>query len=99
MGLPMSPEEPETDCFDLAFQASYPIGDSAQAALEQYAQALANARGAQALRADDDPVMVRGVRVCGLGTTFHRILLADIEDFARRIATSGENDTNLDWSC
>ncbi len=95
----MPRDESETDCFDLAFQASYPIGDSAGAALEEYARVLTNARSARALRADDDPVMVRGVRVCGLGNTLSRTLLADLEDFARGMATSGENNATLDWSC
>ena len=94
----MTCSQPEVDCFDLAFQAAYPLGESAEMALEDYARALTRARGAEALRSPEDPLMVGGVHVCGMGSTLSRSTLADLEDFARDMATRGGVSTGLSWS-
>ena len=42
--------------------------------------------------------MVTGVHVCGLGRGLNRNTLADLEDFARDLATRGEPAGGLGWS-
>jgi len=93
----MSRERPGPDCYDLAFQAGYPLPEPAEVALEDYARALTRSRGAEAVRAEDDPAVVTGVHVCGLGTPLRQATLMDIEDFARDMATRGPGG-GLGWS-
>lgn len=92
----MSRNQPDTDCYELAFQAGYPIDEPGEVALEDYARALTQARGAEAARARDDPAMVQGVHVCGLGSPLSRSIMTDIEDFARGLARPGGG--GLGWS-
>ena len=91
----MSPSHPGPDCYDLAFQASYPIAEPAEVALEDYARTLAVSREAYALRRRDDPAMVQGVHVCGLGSPMTQAVMTDLEDFARSLVATGEG---LGWS-
>lgn len=93
----MSHAKPEADCHELAFHASYPIDERAEAALEDYARALARARHAEVARSADDPGRVRGVHVCGPRAGLDRELLTDIEDFARDLALRG-GGSGLGWS-
>ncbi len=93
----MSIEAPASDCFDLSFQAGYPIDEAAEVALEDYARVLARARGAFGLRAPEDPGSVRGVHVCGLRASPTPALLTDLEDFARSLV-SGAAGGGLGWS-
>ena len=88
---------PAADCYDLAFVASYPLAESAEVALEDYARELARARQAEALRGGDEPSRVRGVHVCGPAATLDRRLMTDIEDFARGLALRGGGG-GLGWS-
>jgi hypothetical protein len=88
---------PEPDCYDLAFQAAYPLPEPAEVALEDYARALTRSRGAEGIRAQDDPSMVTGVHVCGLGASLERAAVTDLEDFARDMATRGAA-AGLGWS-
>lgn len=91
----MSRGHPQPECFDLAFQARYPIGEPAEVALEDYARVLTRARAAEALRESRDPSMVEGVHICGLGTTLTQSIATDLEDFARGLIASG---SGLGWS-
>lgn len=93
----MSRGSPAAGCYDLAFQAGYPIDEPAEVALEDYARALTRAQGAEAMRARDDPAMVEGVHVCGLGSPLNRALLTDIEDFARDLVIR-RGGGGLGWS-
>ena len=93
----MTRRNPESDCYDLAFQAGYPLPEPADVALEDYARVVTRSRSAEAIRAEDDPASVRGVHVCGLGAPVHRAALADIEDFAREMAVRGAGG-GLGWS-
>ncbi|HET7294694.1 MAG TPA: hypothetical protein VFM88_19890 [Vicinamibacteria bacterium] len=93
----MSIESPDRDCFDLSFQARYPIAEAGEVALEDYARVLARARAAFGLRASDDPGSVRGVHVCGLQATPTASLVTDLEDFARSLV-SGAAGGGLGWS-
>ena len=93
----MSRSRPESDCYDLAFQANYPLDEPGEVALEDYARVLTHARGAEALRRSDDPSRVSGVHVCGLGVTLTRVVLTDIEDFARGLVAPGAGG-GLGWS-
>jgi len=93
----MTREQPEPDCFDVAFQASYPMDEPEEVALEDYVRALALTRRAEAMRIPRDPSMVGGVHVCGLGAPLSQTLLNDIEDFARSLVRSGAA-SGLGWS-
>jgi len=79
----MTRRSPEVDCFELAFQAAYPLAEPAEVALEDYARTLTRSRDTEAVRKPDDPSMVSGIHVCGLGTALTQNVLTDIEDFAR----------------
>lgn len=93
----MSVQAPGADCFDLSFHAGYPIDETGEVALEDYARVLARARAAFGLRASEDPGAVRGVHVCGLGSSPSAALLTDLEDFARSLV-AGTAGGGLGWS-
>lgn len=93
----MSRKSPEADCYDLAFRAGYPMDEPAEVALEDYALTVTRARGAEAMRKRDDPSMVDGVHVCGLGSTLTQAILTDVEDFARALAIR-VGSGGLGWS-
>lgn len=93
----MSRRQPEPDCFDLAFRAGYPLPEPAEVALEDYARVLARSRAAESIRALDDPSLVTGIHVCGLGAPLRQAALNDVEDFAREMATRGAGG-GLGWS-
>jgi hypothetical protein len=84
-------------CFDLPFLASYPLGESAEVALEDYARAVLRCEAAEALRALDEPARVTGVHVCGLAAAPSRAVLTDVEDFAREMAVRGGGE-GLGWA-
>jgi len=88
---------PKSGCYDLAFQAGYPIMETAEVALEDYARTLTRAEAAEAVRAADEPGRVTAVHVCGMTAGLTPALLNDIEDFARSLATPGETP-GLGWS-
>ncbi len=93
----MSIESPGPDCFDLPFQAGYPIDEAGEVALEDYARVLARGRAAFGLRLAEDPGRVRGVHVCGLKATPTASLITDLEDFARSLVP-GAAGGGLGWS-
>jgi hypothetical protein len=93
----MSRTQPEADCRELAFQASYPVHEPDDVALEDYARVLTRSRAAEVERAPDDPARVCGVHVCGPRAALERRLLTDIEDFARDLALRG-GGSGLGWS-
>lgn len=84
-------------CFDLAFRSAYPIDEAGEVALEDYARILARAAAAEGVRSADDPGLLRGVHVCGLGATPATALVTDIEDFARGLAAQWSGG-GLGWS-
>ena len=87
---------PQAGCYEIGFEAAYPLGEAAEVALEDYGRALTRAQAAEALRASDDPGAVSGLHVCGLGVAVTASLLRDLEDFARSlVAGSGGG---LGWS-
>jgi hypothetical protein len=91
----VSRSSPGTDCYDLSFQAGYPVDEPAEVALEDYARALLRARAVEGIRSEEDPAMVRGVHVCGLGASPTPALFPDVEDFARSLVVRGGG---LGWS-
>ncbi len=93
----MTRGSPGTGCYDLAFQASWPIDETGALALEDYARAVTQASAAEVTRASDDPVRVRGVHVCGLAASLTPALLTDVEDFARSVAVH-PGEGGLGWS-
>ena len=92
----MSRKEPAPDCYDLAFQGGYPIGEAAEVALEDYAREMSRSRETEAIRDDTDPSMVSGVHVCGLGAPLTRAVITDVEDFARALVF--QTGGGLGWS-
>lgn len=93
----MTQKQPEGDCYDLAFHASYPLPEPADVALEDYARVVTRSRNAETVRAEDDPSMVTGVHVCGLQAPIRQAAMSDIEDFARDMAMRGAGG-GLGWS-
>jgi hypothetical protein len=93
----VSVAEPGADCFDLAFQAAYPIDEAGEVALEDYTRVLLRARAAFGLRAPEPPGSVRGVHVCGLPSSPTSALLIDLEDFARSLVARAAGG-GLGWS-
>ena len=93
----MSLARPEGGCYDLAFRSAWPLGETAEVALEDYARTVTRSQAAEAVRSASDPAEVTGVHVCGLGAAFTAGLLQDVEDFARDLATSGGGG-GLGWS-
>jgi len=92
----MTRKNPASDCYDLAFQAGYPIGESAEVALEDYTRETSRSREAEAIREPADPSMVGGVHVCGLGAPLTKTVITDIEDFARSLVF--REGSGLGWS-
>jgi hypothetical protein len=92
----MSVREPRPGCYELGFQHAYPIDETGEVALEDYARALTRAPAAEAVRKPDDPAVVKGVHICGLGISLTQALLDDLEDFAR--ALTPPRASGLGWS-
>ena len=92
----MSRERPASDCYDLAFHAGYPIGESAEVALEDYAREMSRSREAEAIRDAADPSVISGVHVCGLAGPLTRTMITDVEDFARALVI--HDGAGLGWS-
>jgi hypothetical protein len=82
---------------ELSFHATYPLTESAMAALEDKARVLARAGDAAVLRGGDDPALVRGVRVLEAAAVPTDAILRDLEDFARSL-TLGGPEAGLGWS-
>jgi hypothetical protein len=83
-------------CLDLAFREAYPLTEAAEVALEDYARALLRGDAAEAVPTAEEPARVGGVHVCGLAEPASAAALADLEDFAREMATAGGG--GLGWS-
>ncbi len=92
----MPHSRPEEGCYEIDFEASVRLDEAAEVALEDYARVLTRARGAEALRADDEGATVRGVHVCGLGSAVTGALRRDVQDFARSLAAG--TGGGLGWS-
>ena len=93
----MTRTHPEAGCYDVAFQAGYPVDEPGEVALEDYARTLTRSGEAEAVRAGDDPSRVTGVHVCGPGSSVTPAVLTDIEDFARDLVARGGGG-GLGWS-
>ncbi len=91
----MTRRTPDSDCYDLGFQAGYPMNEPAEVALEDYARVLTRSRAAEAMRKNDDPSMVEGVHICGLGSSLTQAIITDLEDFARGLVLGSGG---LGWS-
>lgn len=88
---------------DLLFGGTYLLSETSEAALEDYARALAQAREAEALRpaaaSPGDPARaeVHGVSLLGAAVELTEAVTRDVEDFARALALDGRHD-RLGWS-
>jgi hypothetical protein len=92
----MSRKTPSSDCYDLTFQGSYPITESGDVALEDYAREMSLARDSEAIRDPADPSRVLGIHVCGLGAPLTKAMMTDVEDFARALVPPDRG--GLGWS-
>jgi hypothetical protein len=92
----MTQARPEAGCYDIGFEAPFPLDEEAEVALEDYARVLTRSTRAEAVRAEDDPSSVRGVHVCGLGAAVTSAVLRDLHDFARSMVTGPGG--GLGWS-
>jgi hypothetical protein len=92
----MTLNSPGAACYELTFQGAYPVAEAGEVALEDYARALTRSQAAEAIRAADDPALVKGVHVCGVGNTVTRAVLTDLEDFARSLIV--DPGGGLGWS-
>jgi hypothetical protein len=79
----------EAGCHELAFQTAYPVDESGEVALEDYARAVCRAGAAELLRNTDQASAVAGVHLCAVDGPLTPAVLADIEDFARSLAVGG----------
>jgi hypothetical protein len=93
---------------DLLFGGAYALSESSEAALEDYARAVAQAGEAEALRKDErsdegpgssgpERAKVHGVRLVAPQAAASPEVTRDVEDFARALAQDGRND-RLGWS-
>lgn len=92
----MSLRSPGANCYELSFHGAYPVAEAGEVALEDYARALTRAEAVEAVRAPDDPSLVKGVHVCGVATAVTRNLVIDLEDFARSLVVGPGG--GLGWS-
>lgn len=81
----MSRMDPREGCLDFAFSRSYALTDSAQAALEDYARALARAEDAEALTPAGPQGAVSGIHLCGAAADARGALDSELEEFAREL--------------
>jgi hypothetical protein len=93
----LSRQAPGADCYDLTFQAGYPVDEPGEVALEDYSRSLLKARAVEGIRAEEDPAIVKGVHVCGLGASPTPAILTDVEDFARSLIGRGGSG-GLGWT-
>jgi len=92
----MSRARPGPGCIDLSFAEAYPMDDPSEVALEDYARVLTRARAAEAVRADGGDA-IAGVHVCSPEPAPSAEVRADLEGFARSLAT-GPAGGGLGWS-
>ena len=88
---------PAADGPRVLFHTTYAIDAPGEVALEDYARVLARAESAEALHQDAQPERVRGVRLVGPAVEVTPSLRADIEDFARDLASRGGGN-GLGWA-
>jgi hypothetical protein len=79
------------------FRGAYVIDAAGEVALEDYARVLGRAEAAEALPGEADPEKVAGVRLIAPGAELTESLRADIEDFARALA-SRSGGSGLGWA-
>ena len=93
----MTHERPETGCHELALRRGRALTEAAEVALEDYAQAVARARAAQAIHDLDQPGLVTGVHLCGLAAAPSEEVRRELDGFAGDLA--GERESGgLGWS-
>jgi hypothetical protein len=81
----------------MALATARELDDAAEVALEDYARALARAAAAEAYRDARDTARVAGVHVCRAASAPEPGALADLDAFARELASRSEGG-GLGWS-
>ena len=93
----MSRAHPQDGCQELEFASPLRLDEPSEVALEDYARTLTRARAAEAVRAEGEPALVRGVHLCGLEeAAVPPAARRDLEDFARSMAAG--TGGGLGWS-
>jgi hypothetical protein len=82
---------------EVRFAAPYAMDASAEVALEDYARVLARAAEAEALRPEEEPPRVAGVRLVAPRAELTAGIRRDIEAFARDLADRGGGN-GLGWA-
>ncbi|PYQ10699.1 MAG: hypothetical protein DMF80_23530 [Acidobacteria bacterium] len=93
----MSRTRPVSGCRELAFHDGYVVDDSGEVALEDYAREMTRAREVEVVRTGGERGPVTGVHLCGLDAEPAAAVRADVEDFARELATRSGGG-GLGWS-
>jgi hypothetical protein len=90
----MSRLQPASDCYELAFETGFLMGEAPEVALEDYAREMTRAGAAEAIRDPDG--RVGRVHLCGLPGPLAATATRDIEDFARSLVAPEAG--GLGWS-
>ena len=91
----MTRESSGADCVLLAFRERYALSPAGQVALEDYARALVQAQGAEAVPAADGS-LVAGLHLWAPAVPPRGAVAEDIEAFAREMTARGGE--RLGWS-
>ena len=92
----MTRERPGPDCEELRVARAYGVGPSGQVALEDFARALTQSVGAEAVPSAGDPARVEGLHLCAPAVPPSGAVREDIEAFARDVADRA--GPGLGWS-
>ena len=87
---------PARTCVDLVFRERHAVGGGGEVALEDYARALTQAEGAEAIPAPDDPGLVTGLHLCAPAIPARGAVAEDIEAFASEMSAPPRD--GLGWS-
>jgi hypothetical protein len=92
----MSHARPEPGCQEIELAPPCRLDEPSEVSLEDYARTLARARGAEAVRSEGDPALVRAVHVCGGEAPLGPAARRDLVDFARSMVAG--TGGGLGWS-
>lgn len=92
----MTRTRPEAGCQDFVFREAYAVDEAGEVALEDYARTVAGAGAAEVVRDGGLGSPIRGVHLCAAGAPVTAEVRADVEGFARSLAS--DRPSGLGWS-